>query len=180
MKQPALQTERLILRAFRQSDTDDYAALCADPEVMRYISPQGPLTRAEAWRKMAMHLGHWQLRGFGQFVLEERATGRFLGHAGPHQPEGWPGREIGWVLARYAWGQGFAYEAARAACAYAFDTLAWDRVISLIAPENERSIRLALRLGERLDGQVTVIGITANVYALTRAEYDSQHAETPR
>ncbi len=72
-----LQTPRLILRPFRPEDLDEYAEMCADAEVMRYLSPTGEaLSREESWRQMAMILGHWQLRGFGMWAAEERSTGR--------------------------------------------------------------------------------------------------------
>src|SRR5947208_13100297 len=69
-----LATERLVLRMFRESDLDAYAAICGDLEIMRYLAPS-PMTRAEAWRNMAMVLGHWQLRGYGLWAVEERDRG---------------------------------------------------------------------------------------------------------
>jgi len=145
-----LETERLLLRPFRQADFEDYAVMCADREVMRYLSPTGdPLSREDAWRQMAMFAGHWQLRGFGLWAAEERQTGRFVGRIGLHYPEGWPDRELGWALCRQFWGQGLASEGARAAAGHAFRTLGWTHVISLIRPGNTRSIRVAERLGAR-------------------------------
>jgi RimJ/RimL family protein N-acetyltransferase len=145
-----LETERLLLRPFRQADFEDYAVMCADREVMRYLSPTGdPLSREDAWRQMAMFAGHWQLRGFGLWAAEERQTGRFVGRIGLHYPEGWPDRELGWALCRQFWGQGLASEGARAAAGHAFRTLGWSHVISLIRPGNTRSIRVAERLGAR-------------------------------
>jgi RimJ/RimL family protein N-acetyltransferase len=71
----------------------------------------------------AMLLGHWQLRGYDSWALEERATGAFVGRCGFHRPEGWPGIEIGWVLRRETWGLGLAREAAQTALAHSFGTL---------------------------------------------------------
>jgi RimJ/RimL family protein N-acetyltransferase len=145
-----LETERLRLRPFQQADFEDYAAMCADREVMRYLSPTGdPLSREDAWRQMAMFAGHWQLRGFSLWAAEERQTGRFVGRIGLHYPEGWPDRELGWALCRQFWGQGLASEGARAAADHALRTLGWSHVISLIRPGNTRSIRVAERLGAR-------------------------------
>jgi RimJ/RimL family protein N-acetyltransferase len=163
-----LETERLLLRPFRDDDIDAYAAMCADPEVMRYIGRRTVLSREDAWRQMAMFVGHWQLRGFGMWAVEERATGSFVGRVGLHFPEGWPERELAWTLARPYWGRGFALEAARAALAHAFGPLGWHRVISLIDPDNSRSIRLAERLGERLDGEIVLRGYRLLLYALDR------------
>ena len=162
-----LQTERLLLRAFSDADLDAYAAMCADAEVMRYLSVTGALlSREDAWRQMALFAGHWALRGFGMWAVEERESGRFIGRVGLHQPEGWPDRELGWSLAREAWGRGYATEAARAAADYAFRTLRWPHLIHLILPGNDRSIRVAGRLGARPAGTDIVRGVTQLVYRL--------------
>jgi RimJ/RimL family protein N-acetyltransferase len=165
-----LLTRRLLLRQFRAEDIDAYAAMCADPEVMRYLSVTGrPLSRADAWRQMALFSGHWQLRGFGMWVAEEQQTGRFVGRVGLHYPEGFPDRELGWAICRPFWGQGLASEAARAAAGHAFRTLGWSHLISLILPGNTRSIRLAERLGARPAGVATVQEIEHLVYRLDSA-----------
>lgn len=163
-----LETPRLILRPFRQTDFEPYAAMCADPEVMRYVGDQGVLNREDAWRQMALLAGHWLLRGFGMWAVEERATGRFIGRAGLHFPDGWPDQEVGWALARSYWGKGLAFEAANAALAHAFDSLQWRRAISLIDPANNRSIRLAERLGEQFEKEVEVRGHRVALYSLER------------
>src|SRR5271168_1748088 len=106
-----LASERVLLRMFRESDLDAYAEMCADPEVMRYLGDGATLTRAESWRNMAVVLGHWQLRGFGLWAVEERETGLLVGRVGCWRPEGWPGFEIGWTLRRAFWGCGYATEA---------------------------------------------------------------------
>jgi RimJ/RimL family protein N-acetyltransferase len=164
----SIETPRLLLRAFRDSDIEAYAAMCADPEVMRYVGERGPLKRDDAWRQMAMLVGHWQLRGFGMWAVEERATGALIGRVGLHFPDGWPEREVAWALARPHWGNGFAAEAARAALAHAFGPLDWPRAISLIDPDNHRSIRLAERLGERFERVVEVRGHAVALYAIER------------
>jgi RimJ/RimL family protein N-acetyltransferase len=165
---PELDTDRLRLRGLRGEDLDAYAGMYADPEVMRYLEDGRPLDRAAAWRSMAAHLGHWLLRGYGQWALIERASGEFVGRAGLWRPEGWPGLEVGWVLARPHWGHGYAAEAARAAISYAFDQLDAAHVISLIRPENGASIRLAERLGETYERTVELLGSRAHVYGIRR------------
>lgn len=168
---PVLETARLRLRSFRDEDLDDYAALCADPEVMRYLGTGQTLGRAEAWRQMAFILGHWRLRGFGLWAVEARDSGELLGRIGHLHPEGWPGFEVAWTLARPHWGKGYATEGARAAVAYAFAALGRDRVISLIHPENRASIRVAERIGERPTGRAEVFGHEVIVYELTRQRW---------
>jgi RimJ/RimL family protein N-acetyltransferase len=165
-----LHTQRLHLRQFRPGDIDAYAALCSDPEVMRHLSKTGePLSREDAWRQMAMFCGHWQLRGYGMWVAEERDTRRFVGRIGLHYPEGFPDRELGWALARDFWGRGLATEAARAAADHAFRELRWDHLVSLIRPGNTRSIRVAERLGARPDGTTPMRGLEHLVYRLEPA-----------
>ncbi|MGO9922597.1 MAG: GNAT family N-acetyltransferase [Isosphaeraceae bacterium] len=162
-----LATERLVLRMFRESDLDAYAQMCADPEVMRYISGV-PMTRDEAWRNMALVLGHWQLRGFGLWAVEERSSGLLAGRVGCWRPEGWPGLEVGWSLLRAFWGLGYATEAGQAALSHAFCELGETHVLSLIQPENVRSIRVARRLGMGREGQAELLGHTAWVYGVRR------------
>jgi RimJ/RimL family protein N-acetyltransferase len=165
---PTLTTERLILRPFRDDDLDAYAEICADPEVMRYLGDGKPLSRADAWRQMAFIVGHWQLKGFGLWAVEEKASGALIGRAGLLHPEGWPGFELGWALARQWWGKGYATEAARAGLRYAFEERDRDHVISLIRPENHLSIRVAERLGERLEGEVEFFGGRTLIYGIER------------
>jgi RimJ/RimL family protein N-acetyltransferase len=166
-----LETVRLRLRLFRPEDLEPYAAMCADPEVMRYMGERGILSREDAWEEIATLAGHWHLRGFGMWAVEERATGAFVGRVGLHYPEGWPDREVAWALARPFWGKGYAGEAAQAALGEAFGRLGWLRAISLIDPANTRSVRLAERLGECLHGEAVVRGHRVAVYALARSAW---------
>jgi RimJ/RimL family protein N-acetyltransferase len=159
-----LETQRLRLRPFEARDWDAYAAMCADPEVMRHLGTGATLSRDDTWRAIAGMLGHWQLRGYGMWAIEAKEAPGLIGRAGFIDPPGWPGFELGWVLAREHWGRGYATEAARAALACAFETLARDRVIHLIRPGNSASIRVAQRLGATRAGEVELLGATALVY----------------
>ncbi len=166
-----LATERLLLRMFRQDDFEAYAAICADPEVMRYLGDGKALSRWDAWRQMAMILGHWPLRGYGLWAVEERATGALIGRVGFFEPEGWPGFELGWMLRRASWGRGYAIEGARRALAHAFTEMDRRHVISLIRSANQPSIRVAERLGETLEGRTDLFGHEALVYGIDRAAW---------
>ena len=168
MEEVRLETERLVLRMWRESDAGPYAEMCADAEVMRYVGGK-PLTGPEAWRNLALVIGHWRLRGYGMWAVEEREGGELVGRVGCWRPEGWPGFEVGWVLRRNFWGRGFATEAARASLVYAFDVLGQTHVISLIEPDNRASIRVAERLGEKLEGETEVFGTRVLVYGVDRA-----------
>ncbi|HYR87367.1 MAG TPA: GNAT family N-acetyltransferase [Terriglobia bacterium] len=163
-----LETDRLKLRMFREEDIDAYAEICADPDVMRFVGGK-PLSRTDAWRQMATILGHWTLRGYGIWAVEERASGTLLGRIGFLHPEGWPGFELGWVLSRQSWGKGYATEGARRALDYAWNELRRDHVISLIHADNHPSRRVAERLGEKLEGETELMGVRALVYGINRA-----------
>ena len=169
-----LTTDRLILRPFQESDLDPYAAIFADAEVMRFISGGQPTERADAWKSMAMHLGHWQLRGYGRWGVELRATGEFIGRIGLYNPEGWPGIEVGWMLGRKWWGQGLATEGAEATLNYAFRELKVPHVCSVIDPNNLSSIRVAKRLGETLRRETLLHGQKVFVYGIDKEEWESR------
>jgi RimJ/RimL family protein N-acetyltransferase len=108
---------------------------------------------------MAQFMGQWALRGCGLWAVEHE--GRFIGRVGILRPEGWPAPELAYALARGAWGQGLAVEAARAALAWAEANLRERTLISLIKPENEASRRVAQRLGGVRTGMITVMGVEA-------------------
>jgi RimJ/RimL family protein N-acetyltransferase len=154
---PEVHTERLIMRGFREDDLDQWAAIAAQPEVMRWIGDENGISRAEAWRRMAFFLGHWDLRGFGNWALEERDSGRLVGRAGLYQPEGWPGLEVGWLVAQEHWGSGFAPEAGRASLEWAREELGADHVISLIEDHNHNSARVAEKLGMQVEGRTRIL-----------------------
>jgi RimJ/RimL family protein N-acetyltransferase len=172
---PELETARLRLRQFRESDFPTYERWCADIEVMRYLGGK-TFNRTEAWRHMAYLLGHWTLRGYGYYALEEKASGRLVGRCGYTDSTGWPGFELGWTLAPDARGHGYATEAARLLLSYAFETLAKPHVISLIHPDNAPSRRVAERLGEGIEGETEVLTMPVLIYGISRERW---RATTP-
>jgi RimJ/RimL family protein N-acetyltransferase len=163
-----LETERLLLRQFRQDDIDAYAAMLSDEETMQYIGGTGD--RMDAWIRMAAALGHWQLRGYGLFAVEEKTSGRFIGRIGAYYPEGWPAIELGWALVPAAQGKGYATEAARSCAQWMFDELKLGEIISIIHPDNSPSIRVAERLGERLKTTWRYKEVDTLVYAMAPAD----------
>ncbi len=163
-----LETERLTMRMFRESDLDGYAEMCGDAEVMKYLGG-ATMTRSEAWRSMATVLGHWQLRGFGLWAVEEQASGMLVGRVGCWQPEGWPGMELAWTLRKAFWGKGYATEAAQQALDVAFSRMRLPHVISMIHAENQPSIRVAQRLRMRFEGQTALLDHPVLVYGIRRA-----------
>ena len=168
MNKVQLETDRLIMRMWRVQDFEPYFEVCSDPQVMHFLGAGKPLDRVETWRHMAFMAGHWQLLGFGPFAIEEKATGQFVGRVGFLNPEGWPAFELGWTLSRKFWGRGYASEAARRALAYAFDELDKDHVISLIDPQNINSIKVAERLGEKVEGKTDLFGREVLIYGIDR------------
>jgi len=152
---------------WRKDDFEPYAKMCADPDVMRFLGGR-TFDRLEAWRHMAFFVGHWQLLDYGNWAVEEKTTGDFVGRIGFMNPDGWPAFEIGWTLGRQFWGRGYATEGGRRALEYAFDELDRDHVISLIHPENKSSIRVAERLGEELEGQTELMGHDVLIYGIDR------------
>jgi len=141
---PRLETDRLILRAPCEPDFEAEAAFF-QTQASEFVG--GPKKPHEAWRNLAMMVGHWVFRGYGFWALEAKATGEYLGRVGLWFPEGWLEREVGWTLMNTATGKGYATEAAFAARAYAYDVLGWDTAISQIDPRNAGSKAVATRVG---------------------------------
>lgn len=112
------------------------------------------------------------------FPHSYRSSGVFVGIAGFAEPGGWPGLELAWTLARRFWGNGYATEAASAALAHAFLNWKKDRIISLIHPENGASVRVAERIGERLQGRTHPLGLELLRYGLDREAYLREVAST--
>ncbi|MGZ2259158.1 GNAT family N-acetyltransferase [Roseobacter sp. A03A-229] len=142
---PTITTDRLILRAPTEDDVAGFAAFYAS-DAAQFVG--GPLKDFQVWRYTAEVLGHWQLRGFGRWMVERKDAPGAIGLVGLHAPLDWPEPEVGWML----WdgnGKGYASEAARAARRYAYDTLGMTTLISSIAPDNAASIRLAKAMGAR-------------------------------
>lgn len=169
---PTIETERLLLRPFKEADLDQYTAILKAPEVRASLHLPGDVGREQAWQQMASWLGHWELRGTGQWAVEERATGRFVGRAGLHRPErpDWPGVEVGWVLHPDQWGKGYATEAGRASVDYGFGPLGATELFSVILPENERSIEVARRLGFRLVREQVMSHFPASPHGIWRLD----------
>lgn len=142
---PLLVTRNLILRPPAAEDFRAYAAFCQEDGTNDFIG--GKQEASPAWRQWCSLAGAWHIRGFSMFSVIERSSGEWVGRVGPWEPEGWPGREIGYgVSARFA-GRGYAFEAAVAACDFAVEFLRWDEVMHCIDPGNLRSQALAKRLG---------------------------------
>lgn len=177
MEIPQVTTDRLLLRALRLEDFEAYALIVADPRVAQYLGDGHPLSRVDAWRQMAMILGHWTLHGFGLWAVEDRATGTLVGRIGCHQPEGWPAFEIGYVLAPATWGNGYAREGVRASLHFARETLRRDEITSIIRPANAASIRVAEACGAIASETIEFLGGASVVYRYSQREVPHRHRE---
>jgi RimJ/RimL family protein N-acetyltransferase len=154
MSVPRIETERLILRGHRLEDFSILAALWADPQVTRFIGGR-PQTRDESWARLMRYVGHWQLLGYGYWVVEAKIDGRQAGEIGfadfkrdiTPSLDGMP--ESGWVLAPWAHGRGYATEAMKAALSWGDRLLGGKTTTCIISPENVASIRVAEKCGYR-------------------------------
>jgi RimJ/RimL family protein N-acetyltransferase len=146
---PTIETERLILRPFREDDLDAYTAMMQTPDVRHWLLVPEGFGREQAWEQMTKWLGQWALRGTGNWALEEKATGAFVGRAGSHRPEraDWPGTEIGWTLHPDHWRKGYATEAGAASRDWVFANHNVDEIYSCIRLDNTASQNVARRLG---------------------------------
>ncbi|MCM5556219.1 GNAT family N-acetyltransferase [Pleomorphomonas sp. JP5] len=148
-----IETKRLLLRQPGSEDLAAWTAFLADAEVTRFIG--GPQDAAGAWRNLCLFAGAWTVRGYSNFSVIEKATGRWIGRAGAWNPPGWPGKEIGWAFRRDVWGKGYATEAATRCLDWAFQELGWKEAIHVIHPENAASIAVARRIGAVLRASET-------------------------
>jgi RimJ/RimL family protein N-acetyltransferase len=176
-----LASNRLLLREPRPDDLEGLVALFGDPEVMRFVRSGKPLEREQVAEILERMIARFEADGFGQFVVEEREGGSFVGRVGllPHDPETWQigsrteiGEsaeiEIGWAVAREAWGNGYGLEAAAAVRDWARDELGLRRLVSIIQHGNVRSVRIAKKLGEDFERDiVTSFGKRAHLYSMT-------------
>jgi RimJ/RimL family protein N-acetyltransferase len=173
-----IETDRLILRPPQAEDFDAWAANMADEESARFIG--GLQARPVAWRGFLTMVGAWAVQGFGMFSVIEKSSGRWIGRMGPWYPEGWPAREVGWGLARHAWGKGYAQEGAVACMDFAFDQLGWDDVIHCIDRANTPSQALAQRLGSHNRGAgklpTPFEDMPIDIWGQTRDEWRRRHA----
>ena len=144
----------------------------SDPVATEYIG--GTVSAPHAWRALCMILGHWRLRGYGFFTVEDKVSGAWVGRVGPWYPHGWVAPEIGWSITRAHWGKGYGPEAAAASMDFVFEQLGWDRVIHLIHPDNANSQAVARKLGSvdtGEDAEAAGFGMMCDVWGQSRADW---------
>ncbi len=150
-----IETNRLLLRLWNEEDFDKFADYYADENSAKYVG--GQKNNDEAWRHFALQIGHWQLKGFGSWAVDEKSTGNFIGCVGLWQSAGWPELELGyWLLNEYQ-GKGYAFEAALKCKEYARDVLNARSLVSYIDPNNSSSIKLAEKLGAKYEKTIELL-----------------------
>ena len=158
-----LESDRLVLRQFKESDWRDLHKYYSDEVATRFTYGRA-LTEGETWRTMCSMIGHWHIRGYGPYAVEEKASGIVIGTVGFWYPNNWPEPEIKWGLARSFWGNGFAKEAAELVHAAGRDCLPGISLISLIHRDNKASIGVALAVGASLESSINFEGEPHDIY----------------
>lgn len=151
----SVDTNRLRLRQWCENDFDNYAAYYAKESNAKYVG--GQKNADEAWRTMAMQMGHWQLKGFGYWAVDEKDSGDFVGCVGLWKSPGWPELELGYWLVNKHQGKGYAFEAAIKCKEYAQSVLHAGSLVSYIDPANVASIKLAKKLGAEYEDTIELL-----------------------
>ena len=177
MTVPEIETERLLLRAFTPEDFEAFAGMRADAGVMRFIGqPVGPQTleQARAWQEKNDR--RWQDNGFGMWAVVERATGELAGWCGLSRLEDTQEVEVGYGLARRAWGRGLATEAARASLRYGFERMGLTRIVAVVNPANHASRHVVEKLGLRHVKVARHYGADLDYFEISRADFQPSAA----
>lgn len=174
-----IETDRLRLRRWREEDLEPYARICADPEVMRYMTGGGDaaFTREQSEEQVERFIRRWEEHGFGLWAVEEKYSGAFIGRIGLMRQDDWlEGKhktEVGWLLDRAFWGRGLATEGARSSLYHGFEELGLERIISIIQPANLASRRVAEKVRMTLRGETRWRGHDVVWYAVDRPDSET-------
>jgi ribosomal-protein-alanine N-acetyltransferase len=164
-----LETDRLLLRTEEPGDEAVFCAMYRDPEVMRFLGRGVPdQTPEETRQRLDRLLGHHDRHGFGLWVVVEKATGAVLGVCGLKYLDGGPEIEVGYHLARAAWGKGYATEAAAACLRHGFERLRFDRIVGVVREANRASRRVLEKIGLRYEGPGRYYNTECLMYAAAR------------
>jgi len=149
---PEVESERLVLRAYRVGDLEDAAALWSDPRVVEFIGGV-PRSRPDVWQQMQRSIGSWGLLGYGYWAIEQKSDGRYVGELGfleglrDISPSLTGKPEMGWALGPDFWGQGYASEAVLAALQWAGEPMQGLDICCIIEPGHAASLRIARKCG---------------------------------
>ena len=175
-----IETERLLLRPFTTDDLDEFALLCADPEVMRYIGNGEPQPRERVEIRFNALIKHWNDHGFGPFAVTTKPSSEFAGFCGLQHLDDTAEIEVGYRLGKRFWGMGLATEGAMASLRFGFEELALDRIVAVVQPANVASCRVIEKIGLRYVRDARFYDTDVKYYAISRKEYcpdDSRQKE---
>ncbi len=176
-----METPRLVLREFIDSDLDAYAeCIFADAEVMRYLPRREKLPRERAQQTMEFFNDHHLEYGFGPWVVIEKATGELMGHCGLRYIADIDETEVLYAFGRKFWGKGYATEAAQASVDFGFREILLERIVALAVPENIASRRVMEHCGLHYEKEIQLFGLDLVYYALNRAEWSLSANNTNR
>ena len=170
---PILETTRLLLRPVTSADLDGFAAMNADPDVMRYIGEGKPQTREQTHLCIYTILEHWEQHGFGLYTIVDKVTRAYIGFCGLQYLDNTSEIEIGYRLAQQFWGTGLATEAAKASLRQGFDEFGLNRIVAVVQPGNLASQRVVEKIGLRYVKDARFYKTDVKYYAITREEYQS-------
>jgi ribosomal-protein-alanine N-acetyltransferase len=155
------------MRPVAADDLDHFAALYADPDVMRFIGTQGALTREQARDRLDFMLDHWRRHGFGMWALLRKGDGGFVGRCGLRYLDTTTEVELGYTLMKAFWGQGFATEASRAVVRHAFEVLKLRRLVAIADPANTASVNVMTKVGMTFERMGRFYNSDCALYAMT-------------
>lgn len=147
-----LETERLLIRLWHESDFEQFANFFADEENTKFLG--GVKTREESWRMMAAYIGHWHMKGYSKMAVIEKATGKLAGCVGIWDSDPWPEAEMGYWFLKEMQGKGYATEAGLRMKKFAFETKKFKTLVSFIDEANIPSVKLAEKLGGVFENKV--------------------------
>ena len=162
-----LETERLLIRLWHESDFEQLATFFSEEENAKYVG--GIKTREESWELMAAYIGHWQMKGYSYMAVVEKATRKIAGCIGLWNSDPWPEPELGYWFLKEMQGKGYAYEAGMRMKKFAFETKKFETLVSYIAAENIPSIKLAEKLGAVYEKDIQLLDFGKHsVYRYTK------------
>ncbi|MEW6736794.1 MAG: GNAT family N-acetyltransferase [Acidobacteriota bacterium] len=168
-----LNTERLHLRKFIPTDLEAFYQLNSDLEVIKYIRPGSPFTKAEVETWLKIKIRHWQEHHFGIWVMEYKQDNSIVGFCGLQYLENTSQVEVGYRLAKRYWQQGLATEAAKASIQYGFDIINLNEIVGITHPENLKSQRVLTKIGLSYRKEAYFYNTDVKYFSISRAEYNN-------
>jgi RimJ/RimL family protein N-acetyltransferase len=171
---PTIKTDRLILRPFTENDAEELHCILAQEGVLRYFPTTDPPPLDRVQKLIAKQLEHWDKHGFGWWAVEPKSEGELIGWNGLQYLPETEEIEIGFLLSKPHWGQGFATEGAREGLKYGFETLGLETIVGIVHPENIASQGVLEKLGLTFNNEAEYFGMRVYRYVIDVAAFSSQ------